>query len=50
MEPQSPLTRDQVRAGAKEIMTHAERQAFLQNSHLGHLLGISRTPPNTVDM
>jgi mRNA-degrading endonuclease RelE of RelBE toxin-antitoxin system len=43
-EPQRQLTPDEVRAGTTVIMTHAERQAFLRNSPIGELLGLSVTP------
>jgi hypothetical protein len=33
------LTPDQIRAGTKTAMTHAQRQAFLINSELGKKLG-----------
>lgn len=39
-ESQRPLTPDEVLAGTKVVMTHAERQAFLKNSRLGQLLGV----------
>ena len=39
-ESQHPLTPDEIRAGTKVVMTHAERQAFLKNSRLGQLLGV----------
>lgn len=39
-ESRRPLTPDEVRAGTKVVMTHAERQAFLKNSRLGQLLGV----------
>lgn len=41
-ESQQELTPEQVRAGTKTMMSHAERQAFWQNSRLGQLLGFSR--------
>lgn len=41
-ESQRPLTPDEVRAGTKVVMTHAERQVFLKNSRLGQLLGVER--------
>lgn len=39
-ESQRPLTPDEVRAGTKVVMTHAERQAILKSSRLGRLLGV----------
>ncbi len=33
------LSPEEVRAGTTVIMTHEERQAFLQNSAIGELLG-----------
>ncbi|MBW4601598.1 MAG: hypothetical protein KME29_19000 [Calothrix sp. FI2-JRJ7] len=35
----------EVRAGTSVIMTHAERQAFLKQSPLGKLLGVSQVLP-----
>lgn len=43
-ESQYQLTPNEVRAGSTVIMTHAERQAFLRNSPIGELLGLSVTP------
>ena len=43
-ESQRHLTPNQVRAGAKTVMTHKERQAFLKNSEIGKLLGFSHWP------
>jgi hypothetical protein len=34
-----PLKPEQIKAGSKQIMTHAERQKFLANSELGRWIG-----------
>ncbi len=44
-ESQTPTNCDEVMAGTKVIMTHAERQAFLKTSRLGHILGVSHLLP-----
>lgn len=44
-ESQSILTSDQVKAGTKVIMTHAERQAYLKKSGLADLFGVADLLP-----
>jgi hypothetical protein len=39
------LTSDQVKAGTKVIMTHAERQAYLTKSGLADLFGVADLLP-----
>ncbi|HEY9599612.1 MAG TPA: hypothetical protein V6D33_18270 [Cyanophyceae cyanobacterium] len=39
------MTSDQVRAGTKVVMSHAERQAFLKASPFGQLLGVAHLLP-----
>lgn len=45
-ESQRPLVPNEVRAGTTVIMTHAQRQAFLKNSRLGQILGVSHLLPD----
>ena len=40
-EGEQLLTPEQVMAGSSKVMTHEERQAYLKNSKLGKLLGVS---------
>lgn len=40
-ESEQFLTPQQVMAGSLKVMTHKERQAYLKNSKLGELLGVS---------
>lgn len=42
-----PLTSEEVKAGYQAPTTHAQRQAFLQNSRLGKLLGIPQVTPKS---
>ncbi|GAC1463924.1 MAG: hypothetical protein NVS2B14_06050 [Chamaesiphon sp.] len=42
LPPRRQLTPEQVRVGTKQVITHAERQAFLRKSELGKLLGCDR--------
>ncbi|MGA9383063.1 MAG: hypothetical protein WBV73_30240 [Phormidium sp.] len=44
-ESQPILTSDQVKAGTKVIMTHAERQAYLKKSGLAELCGVADLLP-----
>jgi hypothetical protein len=44
-ESPSYLSSDEVRAGTKVVMTHAERQAFLKTSGLGQLFGVDHLLP-----
>jgi hypothetical protein len=39
------LTSNQIKAGSKVVMTHAERQAFMKTSRLGKLFGVSHLLP-----
>lgn len=42
MECLKAMNSQEVKAGTKVIMTHAERQAFLKQSSLGKLFGVSQ--------
>ena len=44
-EYQPILTSDQVKAGTKVIMTHAERQAYVKKSGLAELFGVADLLP-----
>jgi len=44
-EEQSYMSSDEIRAGSSEMMTHAQRQAFLKTSSLGKLLGVAHLLP-----
>lgn len=39
------MSSDEIRAGSSEIMTHAQRQAFLKKSSLGKLFGVAHLLP-----
>jgi hypothetical protein len=39
------MSSDEIRAGLKETMTHAQRQAFLKTSSLGKLFGVAHLLP-----
>ncbi|WP_242048273.1 MULTISPECIES: hypothetical protein [Nostocaceae] len=39
------MSSDEIRAGSKEMMTHAQRQAFLKTSSLGQLFGVANLLP-----
>ena len=49
-EAQELLTTDEVMAGTKVIMTHAQRQAFLKISRLGELFGVAHLLPEIEDV
>ncbi|MEI6444921.1 MAG: hypothetical protein WCO29_17760 [Nostocales cyanobacterium ELA583] len=49
-ESLSYMSSDEVMAGSKEIMTHAERQAFLKTSYLGKLLGVAHLLPEVEEV
>jgi len=40
-EQEELLTSQQIMVGSSEVMTHEERQAYLKQSKLGKLLGVS---------
>jgi len=44
-ESQPLLIGDEVMAGTKVVMTHAERQAFLKTSGLGEIFGVAHLLP-----
>lgn len=48
-EFQPPLTPDEIKAGTKVVMTHAQRQAFLKNSRLGQVLDVAHLLPDRVE-
>ncbi|MEG3862147.1 hypothetical protein [Microcoleus sp. herbarium12] len=49
-EAQELLTTDEVMAGTKVIMTHAQRQAFLKTSRLGKIFGVAHLLPEIEDV
>jgi hypothetical protein len=44
-EEQSYMNSDEIRAGSSEMMTHAQRQAFMKTSSLGKLFGVAHLLP-----
>lgn len=44
------LTSDEVMAGTKVVMTHAERQAFLKTSGLGEIFGVAHLLPEVEEV
>lgn len=48
-ESQPLLTSDEVKAGTKVVMTHAERQAFVKRSRLGQVAGVSHLLPEVAE-
>jgi hypothetical protein len=44
-ERQSYMSSDEIRVGSSEMMTHAQRQAFLKTSLLGKLFGVAHLLP-----
>jgi len=49
-ENPSDMSSEEIMAGSKEIMTHAQRQAFLKTSHLGKLLGVAHLLPDVIEV
>ena len=49
-ESLSYMSSDEVMAGSKQIMTHAQRQAFLKTSYLGKLLGVAHLLPEVIEV
>ncbi|MCC3586819.1 hypothetical protein [Microcoleus sp. PH2017_30_WIL_O_A] len=49
-DAQELLTTDEVMAGTKVIMTHAQRQAFLKTSRLGEIFGVAHLLPEIEDL
>ncbi|MBE9205802.1 hypothetical protein IQ244_04600 [Nostoc sp. LEGE 06077] len=49
-EEQSSMSSDEIKAGSKEMMTHAQRQAFLKKSSLGKLFGIAHLLPEVAEV
>jgi hypothetical protein len=49
-ESLSYMSSDEVMAGSKQIMTHAQRQAFLKTSYLGKLLGVAHLLPEVEEV
>lgn len=49
-EAQELLTSDEVMAGTKVVMTHAQRQAFLKTSRLGEIFGVAHLLPEIEDV
>jgi hypothetical protein len=43
----SYMTSEEIKAGSRLIMTHAQRQAFLKTSALGQLFGIAHLLSNS---
>ncbi|MFM7365684.1 MAG: hypothetical protein ACKO11_14555 [Cuspidothrix sp.] len=44
------MNSNEIMAGSKEIMTHAQRQAFLKTSRLGKLLGVTHLLPEVEEV
>jgi hypothetical protein len=44
------MSSDEIMAGSKQIMTHAQRQAFLKTSYLGKLLGVAHLFPEVEEV
>jgi hypothetical protein len=42
---ESALSSDEIKAGSKVMMTHAQRQAFMKISRLGQLFGVAHLLP-----
>lgn len=49
-DAQPLLTSDEVMAGTKVVMTHAERQAFLKTSRLGEIFGVAHLLPEVEEV
>ena len=49
-DSQPLLTSDEVMAGTKVVMTHAERQAFLKTSRLGEIFGVAHLLPEVEEV
>lgn len=43
------MSSDEIRAGSSEMMTHAQRQAFLKTSSLGKLFGVAHLLPEVTE-
>lgn len=43
------MSSDEIRAGSQEMMTHAQRQAFLKTSSLGKLFGVAHLLPEVAE-
>jgi hypothetical protein len=48
-ENPSDMSSDEIMAGSKEIMTHAQRQAFLKTSYAGKLFGVAHLLPEVIE-
>lgn len=49
-ESLSYMSSDEIMAGSKEIMTHAQRQAFLKTSYAGKLFGVAHLLPEVEEV
>jgi hypothetical protein len=49
-ENPSYMSSEEIMVGSKEIMTHAQRQAFLKTSYLGKLLGVAHLLPEVIEV
>jgi len=49
-ESQNSLNSDEIRAGTKIPMTHAQRQAFLKTSRLGQVFGVAHLLPEVAKL
>ena len=49
-ESLSYMSSDEIMAGSKEIMTHAQRQAFLKTSYAGKLFGVAHLLPEVIEV
>ncbi|MEH2241950.1 hypothetical protein [Nostoc sp.] len=44
------MSSDEIRVGSSEMMTHAQRQAFLKISPLGKLFGVAHLLPEVAEV
>ncbi|MBJ7298778.1 MAG: hypothetical protein ACK4YK_09440 [Dolichospermum sp.] len=44
------MSSEEIMAGSKEIMTHAQRQAFLKTSYAGKLFGVAHLLPDVEEV
>ena len=44
------MSSDEIMAGLKEIMTHAQRQACLKTSYAGKLFGVAHLLPEVIEV
>lgn len=49
-ENPSYMSSEEIMAGSKQIMTHAQRQAFLKTSYAGKLFGVAHLLPEVIEV